>query len=600
VPGPSSSAARAATASAAAARTFAFPLALAVALLVVRAGDASAALYRSDDEIARHSAAAVRGRVVSLRSGWDTDAGAIYTLVTLDVTRSWGLPGAPARVEVKQLGGVVGDTALVVGGQARFVPGEDVLVFLDVRPRDGTLSVAGLDAGKWTITSGVAARTRSDATTATADRLADPVAAPDTRSLAAIEALAALAGTRVRIPALRASGALIAADPGHVAQPHFSLLAPATPARWHEADTRTPVYVDTQPGGHPQIPGGGLVEAIAATTLWSAPAALVLRPGGFRGPRCFAHGEAADGRISLTYGDPCGEIADDSATLAIGGAYYSASDVRVVSGVPIWKITAGMIVTDGVPAKFAGMSLGCYADLVAHELGHAIGFGHAATAASLMFPTLPAGCAARSTGTPLHAADLAGLSVLYPMPGPPPPGVPNGLGAAVSGDVVTVFWGVPLWGPAPTSYRLEAGSAPGLSDRGIIDVSGTAFVSTRVGNGVYFVRVRALAGGVPGAATPDVAITVGGPPPGPPTAVTAALGPGGSVLVTWSPPDTGTVTGYVVQVGYGAGHTAHQFAVTQPSIASAGVPPGTYVLRVVAMNGTADGPPSSEVTLVVP
>jgi hypothetical protein len=39
--------------------------------------------------------------------------------------------------------------------------------------------------------------------------------------------------------------------------------------------------------------------------------------------------------------------------------------------------------------------------------------------------------------------------------------------------------------------------------------------------------------------------------------------------------------------------------VTQPSIASAGVPPGTYVLRVVAMNGTAAGPPSSEVTLVV-
>jgi hypothetical protein len=573
---------------------------LVLASVITHATAASASLHLSDDDIARRSAAAVRGRVVSLRSGWDVDAGAIYTLVTLDVARSWGLPGPPARVEVKQLGGVVGDTALVVGGQARFTPGEDVLVFLDLRPRDGTLSVTGLDAGKWTIASGVAARIRSDAATTTADRHSDPVVASDTRSLAALEALAALAGTRVRIGVLRASLPLTADDPRTLAQPDFSLLAPATPARWHEADTRTPVYVDTQPGGHLEIPGGGLAQAIAATALWSAPSALILRPGVFRGPRCFAHGEAGDGRISLTYGDPCGEIADASPTLAIGGAYYSASDVRVVSGVPFWKITAGMIVTDDVPAKFTGMSLGCYADLVAHELGHAVGFGHTATAASLMFPALPTGCVTRSTGMPLHGDDLAGLSVLYPPPGPPPPGVPNGLGAAVSGDVVTVFWGVPLWGPAPTGYRVEAGSAPGLSDRGIIDETGTALVRVGVGNGLYFVRVRAVAGGVSGAATPDVAIAVGGPPPGPPTAIAVALGPGGSVLVTWSPPDTGTVTGYVVQVGYGAGQTAHQFAVTQPSIAAGGVPPGTYVLRVVAMNGTASGPPSSELTLVVP
>ena len=434
MPGPSSSAARgAASASAAAVRALGFAVLLATATIVARPGDAVASLQFSDHDIALRSAAAVRGRVVSLRSGWDADAGAIYTLVTLDVARSWGLPGAPPRVEVKQLGGVVGDTALVVGGQARFAPGEDVLVFLDVRPRDGTLSVAGLDAGKWTIASGVAARLRSGAATVAADRHADSVVAADTRSLAALESLAALAGTRVRIGALRTSRPLTTIDARAVDQPDFALLAPPTPARWHEADTRTPVYVDTQPGGHPQMPGGGLAQAIAATASWSAPAALVLRPGGFRGPRCFAHGEAADGRISLTYGDPCGEIADASTTLAIGGAYYSASDVRAVSGVPFWKITAGMIVTDDVPAKFAGMSLGCYADLVTHELGHAIGFGHAPTAASLMFPTLPAGCAARSSAAALHADDLAGLSVLYPMPGPPPPGVPNGLGAAVSG-----------------------------------------------------------------------------------------------------------------------------------------------------------------------
>lgn len=53
-------------------------------------------------------------------------------------------------------------------------------------------------------------------------------------------------------------------------------------------------------------------------------------------------------------------------------------------------------------------------------------------------------------------------------------------------------------------------------------------------------------------------------------------------------------------VGYAPGQTAYQFPVTQPAIAGAGIPSGTYVLRVVAVNGTVAGPPSSEVSLVVP
>jgi hypothetical protein len=101
----------------------------------------------SDDTLARSSAAAVQGRVVASSAHWDDAAGTIYTYVTIDVVKSWGLAGQPARVVVKQLGGIVGDTAFVVGA-AQFTVGE-VLVFLYVRPRDNTLSVAGLEQGKW-------------------------------------------------------------------------------------------------------------------------------------------------------------------------------------------------------------------------------------------------------------------------------------------------------------------------------------------------------------------------------------------------------------------------------------------------------------------
>ena len=101
----------------------------------------------------------MQGRVVAASAHWDDAAGTIYTFVTIDVVKSWGLPGAPPRVIVKQLGGIVGDTAFVVGGQARFEVGEDVLVFLDVRPRDNTLSVAGLEQGKWVLTGSADAAT---------------------------------------------------------------------------------------------------------------------------------------------------------------------------------------------------------------------------------------------------------------------------------------------------------------------------------------------------------------------------------------------------------------------------------------------------------
>ena len=101
--------------------------------------------------------------------------------------------------------------------------------------------------------------------------------------------------------------------------------SPGTPARWHEADTSTPVYVDTQAGGHPQFAGGGLTQLAQAAALWCGPGSLRLQPGVARSARCFTNSEPSDGRISVTYGDPCGEIADGSSTIAIGGAYYSSS-----------------------------------------------------------------------------------------------------------------------------------------------------------------------------------------------------------------------------------------------------------------------------------
>jgi hypothetical protein len=577
-------------------------LVTAFATLIVLVPDADASLRTvSDEDLARSSAAAVHGLVVAAESAWDPAADAIYTFVTLDVVQAWGLPGSPSRLVVKQLGGVIGDVALVIGGQARFAAGEEVFVFLDVRPRDASLSVAGLELGKWALDAPIA----GDPAMTREVHGHDPgvVVARDTRRLTDLQRLAALAGTRASAAHARFSAAGgLAGDAAGTYGPAFTFLSPTTPARWHQADSGAPVYVDTQTGGHPQFAGGGLTQLVRAAAMWGTAGSLSLPPGVARTARCFTNTESPDGRISVTYGDPCGEISDGSSTLAIGGAYYSNSDVRTVSGISFWKITKGMVVTDNPPTKFATMSTGCYEEMLAHELGHAIGFGHAAARPAIMYPAISGDCFGRSTSLPLQADDLAGMATIYPgAPAAGPPGVPGGLTSAVSGSTVTIAWTAPSGGSAPLGYQLQAGSAPGLANYGATNTGGTSLVVPAVPNGVYYVRVVALNAAGSSAPTADHVVTVGPVAPGAPRALSAVAGPGGTVAITWQPPASGgTPSNYVVLAGYVSGAATFQIPVSGTTLAGAGVPAAAYYVRVVAQNAAGISPASNEVLLVVP
>ncbi len=557
----------------------------------------------SDDALARASAAAVHGRVAVIESSWDAAADTIYTYVTIDVVRAWGLPGSPARVVVKQLGGVVNDVAFVVGGQARFEVGEECLVFLDVRPRDRTLSVAGLESGKWTVTASTAAASAM----AREIRGTDPatVVARDHRSVAQLHALAALTGGRASAAGATLSpsaGLTPAAGPARDVAA-FTVLSPGTPARWHEADTGANVYLDTQSGGHPQIAGGGLTQLARAAGMWSAAGSLPLPPGVQRAPRCFNNSEPSDGRISVTYGDPCGEIADESWTLAIGGAYYSSSDVRSVNGVGYWKIVKGMIVTDNSAWKYAGMSTGCYEELIAHEIGHAIGFGHAADRPALMYPAISSDCSSRSGSIPLAADEIAGMAAIYPreLSPDPPPSAPTGLTASISGSTVSITWTAPISGTAPQGYLLYAGTAPGLSNVGMASTNATGLVVPNVPDGIYYIRVVSVNAAGTSAPTSEYTLNVRVAPPAAPVNAMGSVGAGNSVHLSWTAaPSGGTPSRYRVLVGYAPGQTVYQFPVTQPALGAARVPAATYYVRIVAENGAGVSPPSTELTIVVP
>jgi predicted phage tail protein len=92
------------------------------------------------------------------------------------------------------------------------------------------------------------------------------------------------------------------------------------------------------------------------------------------------------------------------------------------------------------------------------------------------------------------------------------PSAPTGLTYIRAGSTVTLNWLTPTGGGGtPTSYILEAGSAPGLSDIASVSTgnTATAITASAVPNGTYYVRVRASnAAGLSGPSN-EVSIVVG-------------------------------------------------------------------------------------------
>jgi hypothetical protein len=169
------------------------------------------------------------------------------------------------------------------------------------------------------------------------------------------------------------------------------------------------------------------------------------------------------------------------------------------------------------------------------------------------------------------------------------------------GSTVTIAWTAPATGGSPTGYQLIAGSAPGAADLAVVPVSGTSIVAPGVPSGIYYVRV--VASNSVGASAPsaDVMIPVGiATPPAAPQGLAATASAGGFVTISWQAPATGPApTDYVLIAGLVPGGSDYQVPLKVTGISAGGVPSGTYYLRVVACNGSATGPATPEITLVV-
>jgi hypothetical protein len=188
-----------------------------------------------------------------------------------------------------------------------------------------------------------------------------------------------------------------------------------------------------------------------------------------------------------------------------------------------------------------------------------------------------------------------------PGPGGPPP-APTNFAAVVNNLNVTFTWNASA---GATSYNLEVGFGPGLTNAFNGNVGNTTIIPNAQGPaGNYFGRVRANGPGGTSGPSNEVNFTLGGGGPGPcqippPPGNLTFQKNGFNVVLNWLA--AAGATSYEVQVGSAPGQS-NLLTINVGNITNlpAFGPPGTYFVRIVAINACGRSGASNEVTIVLP
>jgi Fibronectin type III domain len=201
-----------------------------------------------------------------------------------------------------------------------------------------------------------------------------------------------------------------------------------------------------------------------------------------------------------------------------------------------------------------------------------------------------------------QSATARAMTEFFQVSSTTPPGAPTGLVGTASGSSIRLTWNPPATGGAPTSYVIQAGTAPGLSDLGSAATGSTVTTvsATGVPAGTYYFRVAAQNSAGVSAPSNEVALPV--LVPGNPTALTGSAS-GTSITLSWHAPTTGAApSAYLLEVGtapglsdLGRGSTG-SLATT---FSATGIAARTYYIRVRALNAAGASAPSNEIELIV-
>jgi glucose/arabinose dehydrogenase len=199
----------------------------------------------------------------------------------------------------------------------------------------------------------------------------------------------------------------------------------------------------------------------------------------------------------------------------------------------------------------------------------------------------------------LYFASFIGGSIYKIVPDPARvPGAPENLSSEVDGRKVSLTWHEGAGSVPAVSYLLEAGSRPTAADLLVAPIGDTDTSVDNVPDGRYYVRVRAVGADAVSSPSNEIVVAVGCAPPAAVEGLRSTVeGDRGVTLVWTATPDA---TSYSIEAGTAQGLANLAVLGVQPAGFSDIVPPGTYFVRVRAVNECGIGAPSRDIVVQVP